>query len=86
MLSAHIRDNGVDPSYWEIVSTLKSLTVAAVPLLASGGVVAQTGTMMGGGNSDLGWMRGYGGGVWMPALLVVIVVALLALIIRRKDK
>lgn len=60
----------------EIMNTLKSLTVAAVPLLSSGVVLAQTGTMMG----------GYGGGLWMQILLVVIVVALVVMLIRRQDK
>lgn len=68
------------------MNTLKSLTVAAVPLLTSGIALAQTGTMMGGGSSDWGWMGGYGGGVWMPILLVVIVIALVVLIMQRKDK
>ncbi|WP_394755442.1 hypothetical protein [Rhodoferax sp.] len=67
------------------MKTLLSMAVGAVPLLSSGGVLAQTGTMMGGGNSGFGWMGGYGG-VWMPVLLIVVVVALVVLVIQRKDK
>jgi hypothetical protein len=60
----------------ETMNTLKSLTVAAVPLMSSGIVLAQTGTMMDGGNFVFGWM---------PVLLMAIVVALVILIIERKD-
>ena len=67
------------------MKTLLSLTFGAAPLLTSGVALAQTGGMMGGGNSGFGWMGGYGG-VWMPVLLIVVVVALVVLVIRRKDK
>lgn len=66
------------------MKTLLSLTAAAISVLSSGVALAQTGTMMGGGNSGFGWMGGYGG-FWMPVLLVV-VVALVVLVIQRKDK
>ena len=68
------------------MKTLISMAVGTVPMLTSGVVLAQTGTMMGGGNSGFGWMGGYGGGVWMPFLLIVVVVALVVLVVRRKDK
>lgn len=68
------------------MKTLLAMTVGAVPLLISGVALAQTGTMMGGGNSGFGWMGGYGGGAWMPLLLIVVVVALVVLIVQRKDK
>lgn len=64
---------------------LLSMTVGAAPLLASGVALAQNGTMMGGGNTGFGWMGGYGG-FWMPTLLIVVVVALVVLVIQRKDK
>ena len=67
------------------MKTLLSLTVGGGPLLASGVARAQTGTMMGGGNSGFGWMGGYGG-FWMPALLIVVVIALVVLVIQRKGK
>ena len=67
------------------MKTLLSMTLGATPLFSSGAVLAQTGTMMGGGNSGFGWMGGYGG-FWMPVLLIVVVVALVVLIMQRKDK
>lgn len=67
------------------MNTLHSMTIGAASLLSSGVVLAQTGTMMGGGNSGFGWMGGYGG-FWMPVLLIVVVVALVVLVIQRKDK
>ena len=67
------------------MKTLLSMTMGATPLFSSGSAMAQTGSMMGGGNSGLGWMGGYGG-FWMPVLLIVVVVALVVLVIQRKDK
>jgi uncharacterized membrane protein len=67
------------------MKALLAITVGAAPLLTSGVVLAQTATMMGDGNSGFGWMGGYGG-VWMPVLLVVVVVALVVLVFQRKDK
>lgn len=67
------------------MKALHSLTLGCAPLLSSGVTMAQTGTMMGGGNSGFGWMGGYGG-VWMPVLLIVVVVALVVLVIQRRDK
>ena len=64
---------------------LYAMIVGAIALLTGGLAAAQTGGMMGGGNSGFGWMGGYGG-FWMPALLIVGVVALVVLVIRRKDK
>jgi uncharacterized membrane protein len=67
------------------MKNLISMAAGTVPLLTSGVALAQSGTMMGGGNSGFGWMGGYGG-VWMPLLLIVVVVALVVLVVRRKDK
>lgn len=67
------------------MKTLFSKIVGAAPLLTSGVAMAQTGSMMGSGNSGFGWMGGYGG-FWMPALLIVVVIALVVLVIQRKDK
>lgn len=69
----------------KIMKNLRLLTVGAAPLLTSGVALAQTGTMMGGEYSGFGWMGGYGG-FWMPALLIVVVIALVVLFIQRKDK
>jgi len=67
------------------MKNLRLLTVGATPLLTSGVALAQTGNMMGGGNSGFGWMGG-DGGIWMPVLLIVVVVALVVLVIQRKGK
>lgn len=64
---------------------LRLVTVGAVPLLTSGVALAQTVDMMGGDHSGFGWMGGYGG-VWMPVLLIVVVVALVVLVIQRTGK
>ena len=69
----------------KIMKNLRLLTVGAAPLLTSGVALAQTGSMMGGEHSGFGWMGGYGG-FWMPALLIVVVIALVVLVIQRKDK
>ena len=68
------------------MKTLLSMTVGAASVFTSGVALAQSGTMMGGGNTGFGWMDGYGGGAWMPLLLIVVVVALVVLLVRRKDK
>ena len=67
------------------MKTLLAMIVGAIALLTGCLAAAQTGGMMGGGNSGFGWMGGYGG-VWMPVLLIVVVVALVVLVIRLKDK
>lgn len=67
------------------MKTIHSMAVATASLLSSGVVIAQTGSMMGGGGSGFGWMDGYGG-FWMPVLLIVVVIALVVLVIQRKDK
>jgi hypothetical protein len=62
-----------------------AMTAGAVPLLATGTVLAQTGNMMNGGMmSGFGWMGGYGG-YWVPILLVV-VVGLVAWVVMQKRK
>ena len=62
-----------------------SVTIAAVSLLAAGAASAQNANMMNGRNWGEGWMGGYGG-VWVPILLVVAAVGVVAWIISRKDK
>ena len=69
------------------MKTLFAMTVAALPLLLPGAAVA----MMQGGNWGGGWMAGVDGmgghaGVWIPVLLVIAVVVLLALVITQKRK
>ena len=62
------------------------MAVAAVPLLAPRVSLAQAGNMMGGGGmGSFGWMGGYGG-IWVPILLVVVVVGLVAWVVKQKGK
>ena len=54
-------------------------------LLISTVSVAQNRTMMNGGMWNGGWMGGYGG-MWVPVLLVIGVVAVVAWMLGRKGK
>ena len=65
------------------MNTLRTLTSAAAPLLASGTAWAQNNGNMMGGNWGGGWMGGYGG-VWMPILAIAVVVGVAVMVIRRK--
>ncbi len=67
------------------MKTLPALSIGAVALLANGVALAQSGNMMNGSSWGIGGMGEYGG-VWMPILLVVVVIALVALIFKRGDK
>lgn len=67
------------------------MTVGALPLLLSGAAYAQSGNMMNTGNWGGGWMAGYAGmsgyaGAWIPVLLVIAVVVLVALVIAQERK
>ena len=62
-----------------------ALAVGAIAPLTPSVTFAQNGNMMNGGSWGTGWMGGYGM-VWMPILLVIIVVALLVLIFKGRDK
>jgi hypothetical protein len=70
--------------------TLLAVATGAILLLAANLALAQNGSvmdggMMNGGMWGMGWMGGYGG-LWVPVLLVVLVIALLAWGIKRKSK
>ena len=67
------------------MKTLLAMAVSAVPLLATGVALAQSGHMMNGGGWGMGWMGGYGG-LWGPILLVVVVVGVVILVMQRKGK
>jgi uncharacterized membrane protein len=69
----------------KMMKSLRLLIAGAAPLLTSRVALAQTGTMMGGEHAGFGWMGGFGG-VWMPVLLIVVVVALVVFVIQRRDK
>ena len=62
------------------------MAAGTVPFLGAGNALAQTGNMMGGGMGGYGWMGAYGG-IWLPLLLVVAVVGLVAwVVVRQKGK
>ena len=67
------------------MKTLLAMVVGTVALLTTGVSLAQNGNMMNGGNWGGGWMGGYGG-IWMPLLLVIVVAALVAWIVKRGGK
>ena len=67
------------------MKTLLAMAVGTVPLLATGVAFAQNGNMMNGGMGGGGWMGGYGG-IWVPTLLVIVVVGLVAWIVTQKRK
>ena len=62
-----------------------AIAVATVLLLATGVSFAQSGNMMNGGVWGGGWMDGYGG-IWMPILMLVVVVALVVWIVKQQKK
>ena len=61
-----------------VVSSMATLLVSSV-------AVAQNGNMMNNGMWNAGWMGGYGG-MWVPILLVIVVVAVVAWMLGRKGK
>lgn len=67
------------------MKTLLATAVATGSMLTTGVSWAQNGNMMNGGAWGAGWMGGYGG-IWMPILLVVVVVGLVAWAISQKGK
>ncbi len=69
------------------MKTLLGVVVGALPLLTADVASAQNGSMMngGGGMWGGGWMGGYGGS-WVPILLVVVAVGLVAWFIKQKGK
>lgn len=65
------------------MKNLLAIAVGTVPLLTTGVSFAQNGNMMNGGAWGYGWMGGYGG-IWMPILMVIVVVALVVWIVKQK--
>jgi uncharacterized membrane protein len=71
------------------MKTSKAVAVAAITLLATGVSFAQSGNMMNGGMWGGGWMGGWMGGyggLWMPILFLVVLVALVVWVVKQKDK
>ena len=62
-----------------------AVVISVATLLVSSVAVAQNGNMMNGGMWNAGWMGGYGG-MWVPILLVIVVVAVVAWMLGRKGK
>ena len=67
------------------MKNLLAIAIGTVSLLTTGVSLAQNTNMMNGGSWGTGWMGG-DSGIWMPLLLVIVVVALVALIVQRKGK
>lgn len=67
------------------MNKLLAMAVGALSLLATGVALAQTGNMMDGGGRSMGWMGGYGG-IWGAVLLGAVVVAVVVLLMKRKEK
>ena len=65
------------------MKNLLAIAVGTVPLLTTGVSLAQSGNMMNGGTWGYGWMGGYGG-IWMPILMIIVVVALVVWIVKQK--
>jgi hypothetical protein len=73
------------------MKTLLAMAVGTVSLLATGIAFAQSGNMMNSGTGGGGWMGGSGwmggyGGIWVPTLLVIVVVGLVAWVVTQKRK
>ena len=67
------------------MKTLFAIAVGAVPLLTTGVALAQNGNMMNGGMWGGGWMRGYGG-IWVPILVVIVVIGVVAWFVKQKGR
>jgi len=68
------------------MKALSAIAVGTASLLASGVTYAQSGNMMNGGMGSDGWMGGYGGGIWVPILVVIVVIGLVAWVVKQNGK
>ena len=71
------------------MKTLLVIVMATLSMLSTGAALAQNANMMNGGMWNGGWMGGWMGGyggLWLPFLLAVVVVGLVAWILRRGGK
>ena len=62
---------------------MHAIALATVPVLTTGVSFAQSPNMMNGGSWGNSWMGGYGG-IWMPILMIIVVVALVVWIVKQK--
>jgi hypothetical protein len=86
-VSRFIRRNGVPVSSFRLGKFMKflpGLIVGAASQLAAGVAFAQYGNMMNGGASGMGWMGGYG--IWGPLILVAVLVGVVVLVMKRREK
>jgi hypothetical protein len=67
------------------MKALLAMVIGTLSLLVPGVSLAQNGNMMNGGGWGMGWMGGYGG-IWVPILLVVVVVGIVALLVKQRGK
>jgi uncharacterized membrane protein len=63
----------------------RAISAFALPLPFIGVASAQSGHMTNEGMGGFGWMGGYGG-AWLPILLVLAAVGLVAWIVKQKGK
>lgn len=61
------------------------MIAGAMTVLAAGVSLAQSGPMMGGETESIGWMDGLGG-LWLPSLLLVLVVGVVAWVVGQRGK
>lgn len=64
---------------------LHSVSIGALPLLATGVAFAQNGHMGNDSMGGFGWMGGYGG-IWLPILVVILVAGVVAWAVAKKGK
>ena len=64
---------------------IPAILISLGALLGGDVAAAQNGHMMNDGMWNAGWMGGYGG-MWLPILLVIAVVAVVAWMLGRKGK
>lgn len=67
------------------MKTLLAMAVGTGALWAAGPSMAQSGNMMDGGMGSVGWMGGYGG-IWLPILVVIVLVGVVAWVVKQKGK
>lgn len=65
------------------MKNLLAIALGTVPVLIPSVSFAQSGNMMNGGAWGSSWMGGYGG-MWMPILTIIVVVALVVWIVKQK--
>ena len=73
------------------MKTLPAMVVGVASLLTASVSSAQNNNMMNGSTGGGGWMGGYSamggyGGIWVPTLLVIVLIGLVAWIVTQKRK